>query len=60
MTKYRPGERVPQSGIYAELSISGEKETEVTCVKGEPFPPTKGKGYYYQLVRAAIHRNTEG
>ena len=60
MTTYRPGTAVPQSGIYAELSAAGVKQTEVTCVKGEPFPPTKGTGYHYELVRAAIHRRSEG
>ena len=57
---YKPGETVPTSGIYAELSSSNVKQTEVTCVKKEPFPPTKGSGYYYELVRAAVHRRSEG
>lgn len=60
MTTYKPGETVPTSGIYEELSLAGLKQTEVTCVKGEPFPPTKGTGYHYQLVRAAVHRRSEG
>ncbi len=60
MATYRPGTIVPHSGIYAEFSASGVKQTEVTCVKGEPFPPTKGSGYHYELVRAAIHRRSEG
>lgn len=60
MVKYKPGERVPTSGIYSELSFSGIKQTEVTCVKKEPFPPTKGSGYHYELVRAAVHRRSEG
>ncbi len=58
--KYRPGQKVPASGIYAELTMYGSKLTEITCVKGEPFPPTKGIGYHYELVRAAVHRRSEG
>ena len=57
--RYKPGDKVPQSGIYAELSIYNVKQTEVTCVKNEPFPPTKGAGYHYELVRAAVHRRSE-
>jgi hypothetical protein len=60
MATYKPGEIVPTSGIYAELSFSGIKQTEVTCVKKEPFPPTKGIGYHYELVKAAVHRRSEG
>lgn len=57
--KYRPGQKVLTSGIYAELTIYGVKLTEVTCVKHEPFPPTKGNGYHYELIRAAVHRTSE-
>ena len=60
MQKYKSGETVPQSGIYAELSVLGTKQTEVTCVKNERFPPTQGQGYHYELVRAAKHRHSEG
>ncbi len=60
MATYKPGETVPTSGIYAELSIYNVKQTEVTCVKKEPFPPTKGSGYHYELVKAAVHRRSEG
>lgn len=60
MATYKPGEIVPTSGIYAELSVGGNKQTEVTCVKGEPFPPTTTSGNYYELVRAARHRKSEG
>ena len=60
MATFKPGQTVPESGIYAELSASNNKQTEVTCVNGEPFPPTKGIGYHYELVRAAKHRKSEG
>lgn len=35
-TVYKSGEIVPVSGIYYDL----ESKSEVTCVKGEPFPPS--------------------
>jgi hypothetical protein len=60
MATYKPGNTVPTSGIYAELTSGGIKLTEVTCVKNEPFPPTKGSGYHYELVKAAVHRKSEG
>ena len=57
---HKPGEIVPISGIYSELSISGVKQTEITCIKGEAFPNTKGQGYHYELLRGAKHRKSEG
>jgi hypothetical protein len=57
---YRPGQIVPQSGIYEELTTGGVKVTEVTCVKGEPFPPTEWNGYHYRLVRTAKHKPSKG
>lgn len=60
MATFKPGEKVPTSGIYAEFTLYNTKLTEVTCVKGEPFPPTKNNGYHYELVRAAVHRKSEG
>jgi len=44
-TCFRPGDEVPVSGIYINPK-TGEK---TTCVKGEPFPPTSGKGQCWQL-----------
>lgn len=54
--KYRPGQIVPESGIYNELSITNSWVTDVTCVKGEPFPPTEAAGYNYELKYAARHK----
>ncbi|MCL4693347.1 MAG: YjzC family protein [Candidatus Hydrogenedentes bacterium] len=47
---YRPGNIVPQSGIYR----CNKCGNEVTCVKGEPFPPCANgcSGNEYYLVRA--------
>lgn len=44
---YKSGQTVPQSGIY-KCSIC---KNEVTCVKGEPFPPCHA-GNEFTLVRA--------
>jgi hypothetical protein len=54
----KPGERVPESGIYKVNHDRNHKaEHEVTAVKGEPFPPCRGCGHgiTYTLVKAAHH-----
>lgn len=43
---YKSGEKVPESGIYK----CSKCKNEVTCVKGEPFPPCC-KDNYFILVR---------
>lgn len=49
---FRPGERVPVSGIYAEVNQLGTRTgRNVTCVKGEVFPPTQNNGYGYVLTQ---------
>jgi hypothetical protein len=56
--QYRPGEKVDQSGIYRVLHDKNHvQEHEVTCVKGEIFPPCNGCGPHprFTLVRAAHH-----
>jgi hypothetical protein len=54
---YRPGEIVPVSGQYAVVTVSGNHAgREVTCVKGEPFPPTIYVGEWgYVLTDATVH-----
>lgn len=49
---YRPGQIVPTSGIYNAVNRSGVNQgRRVTCVEGEPFPPTKRVGEYgYKLA----------
>ncbi|WP_160670678.1 zinc ribbon-containing protein [Clostridium sp. C8-1-8] len=45
----RSGQKVEQSGIYKCTSCGNE----VTCVKGEPFPPcAKCNNSEFRLVRA--------
>jgi hypothetical protein len=57
VTIYRPGERVPVSGQYGVVnSAGGYLGREVTCVKGEPFPPLRGYPEHgYRLRDATRH-----
>lgn len=57
---YKPGEKVPISGIYLVQHCSSHIAThEVTCVEGEPFPPCRNCGVHpkFSLVMAALHIN---
>lgn len=49
---YYPGEKAPVSGQYQNPTT----RTEVTVVKGEPLPPTPGKGQGYKLVDPTKHK----
>lgn len=42
----KPGAQVPDSGIYQ----STRSKTRATMVKGEPAPPTPGKGEKWKQV----------
>lgn len=42
----RPGQKVPDSGIYKDVN-SGQK---ATMVKGEPAPPTPSKGGKWKQI----------
>lgn len=55
MTKktFNPGEIAPVSGQYQNQKT----KTEVTVVKGEPLPPTPGKGQGYTLVDKTKHKS---
>ncbi len=55
---YRPGETVRVSGQYAVVNRNGQYlGREVTCVQGEPFPPTRTQAEYgYVLRDATAHR----
>jgi hypothetical protein len=47
---FRPGQSVPDSGIYAEVNTRGNLTgRNVTCVEGEPFPATQASGYKYVM-----------
>lgn len=57
---FRPGQEVPQSGIYEERGPRGGTVpggAEVTATKGEPFSPTASAGNTYRLKRATRHRD---
>jgi hypothetical protein len=49
-SSYRPGQKVPQSGIYGQHQ-GGRLTNEVTSVQGEPFPPGQRPGTTYQIIR---------
>jgi hypothetical protein len=55
MTIYHPGQIVPVSGQYAALNTLHQKTREVTCTKGEPFPPTRVGEIGYVLADATRH-----
>jgi hypothetical protein len=53
----KPGDTVPQSGLYQQIGPRGGKGPEVTSVKGEPLPPAPVKGTTYTLVDPARHKS---
>lgn len=57
-TIFRPGQIVPTSGQYAVVTSDGSYcGREVTCVRGERFPPLHGYPEAgYVLKDATIHR----
>lgn len=57
-TTYRPGDRVPSSGIYNVVNSFGSyMSRQVTCEEGDVFPPTMYSGEYgFQLYLATVHR----
>src|SRR5918912_3668399 len=56
--EYRPGEIVPQSGVYriAHDPVHADMPHEVTVIKGRRFPTCRHcKGISFQLAHAAKH-----
>lgn len=56
--EFRPGEKVPHSGIYqVKHDRQHASTTEVTCVFGKVFPACKscGQNARFKLVRKAQH-----
>ena len=53
---YRPGERIPQTGIYELIHASGNINT-VVLVRDEEFPTCRecGTQVRFRLVKAAPH-----
>ena len=57
--KLKPGQNAPASGQYEEVGPRGGRTGhEVTSTKGEPLPPTRGKGRGYVLADPSL--NQEG
>jgi hypothetical protein len=53
---YRPGERVPASGIYNAVDKYGTYVGyQRTCVVGEPFPPVEYPAFGFMLHLATAH-----
>ena len=54
---FKPGEKVPHSGIYRVIHDPAHREAhEVTCIFDAPFPPCRGCNHpRFVLVRAARH-----
>lgn len=55
---YLPGEIVPSSGQYAVFFGVNRKPTgnEITCIRGNKFPPGIFSGYAYKLVDRTKHK----
>lgn len=56
--EYRTGDTVPESGIYDVVHDTNHAEKhQVTCIKGERFPPCRGSsdGYRFVLNQPALH-----
>lgn len=62
LAEFKPGQIVPHSGIYDVIHYLPHLVSDhhqVTCVKGEHFPPCRDckAGVKYKLFRAAYHLN---
>lgn len=55
--EHKPGQIAKDSGQYPLVGPKGGKQgTEVTVVKGEPFPPTPKPGMGYGKPDKTKHR----
>lgn len=55
-TIYKPGQIVPVSGQYAVVNAYGRRVgREVTCVRGERFPPLRVGEHGFVLADATRH-----
>jgi YjzC-like protein len=54
---FKPGDEVPSSGIYRVVHDDVHREEhDVTCVKGETFPPCNQWGHHPRFtLRIAAH-----
>jgi len=54
----KPGEKAPRSGQYEIIKPSGKGTGEEhTMTRGEPLPPTPGKGQGFKMVDATKHKS---
>jgi len=54
--EFKPGDKVPTSGIYKVMHDGHTQPHEVTCIEGEQFPPCNTcKHPKFVLVRTAHH-----
>lgn len=54
---FKPGEKAPRSGQYEIIGPRGGRTgNERTVTKGEPLPPTPGRGSSYTLVDPTKHK----
>ena len=57
----KPGQKAPASGQYREVGPrGGETKHEVTVVKSEPMPPTRGKGRTYVISDRSNNKSGKG
>ncbi len=58
---FRPGERVPASGVYVVSHIDHRPDHEVTLLEGENFPPCAvcNDQVKFRLDRQAISARAE-
>ena len=55
-TTLKPGQKAPRSGQFEIVGPrGGHTGEERTIVRGEPMPPTPGKGMGYTLVDPTKH-----
>lgn len=55
----KPGQEVPESGIYREVGPRGGQPSsgETTLVQGKPAPPTSEPGRQWQLDIPTPHKH---
>ncbi len=57
MKTLKPGQTATRSGQYEIIGPrGGHTGAERTVTRGEPLPPTPGKGMGYQLIDPTKHR----
>ena len=56
MSKLKPGEPAPKSGIYDKIGPrGGDTGKQIIAEKGDPLPPAPKSGMSYKLAITAKH-----